>query len=184
MIEVVTGPMKAGKSSYCINRVLTLHRRRIIVLKPLEDTRTPNVFSRTAGGIGVECRLVEGDDGWSEYAHYSDDPDTVVYVDEAMLAGPGIVSLGASYLSRVGRGYLLVSGLRYTSEEKPFGHMELLIAMCSRHVELRALCSVHGCPRPATKTFDTLGKTCAVRIGDEGYQPRCDQHYMEGTLRL
>lgn len=166
MIEVLTGPMYAGKTTRLLERLAQAEARgvRVVAIKPALDTRDRRITSRN--GASHPCRRLSDGALPSYRVHAA--RNVLVAIDEAQFFGDGLRVLAEGFLER---GHLLVAGLDLTSEREPFGWMPTLEAMAQRVERLTARCTLCGEPAPFTAHLGS--KASAVKVGDEGYQPRC-----------
>ena len=174
-IEVITGPMFAGKTEELLRRVKRLEyaKKNIVVFKPLMDNR----FS--------ESEVVSHNDRRTKSVNitlsrqifdYIDDRTEVVAVDEIQFLdheAVGIVEFLASTGIRV-----IVSGLDKDFRGEPFSFMDKLLSLAEYVTKLTAICV--KCGRPATRTQRIVnGKPARyidpiVLIGaEESYEARC-----------
>jgi thymidine kinase len=177
-VEVVCGPMFAGKTEELLRRVrrATIAGRRVAVFNHSLDTRHGNaILASHAGlalpGVPVEIaadieRLVPGD-------------AEVVAIDEAQFFGPDLVPV----VDRLaGRGLVvIVAGLDVTFDGRPFEPLPSLMALAERVDKLTAICSVCGEEavyhvRLAGPPAEADALVAANVGGTETYQARCRRH--------
>ena len=178
-LEVIAGPMFAGKTEELIRRVrrAAIAGRRVQVFSHGIDQRSrPGMLGSHAGiefpsqpvSSAVELRDAVAAD------------TEVVAIDEAQFFGPDLVPLTADM---AGRGIdVLVAGLDVTFEGEPFAPLPALMALAERVDKLTAICTVCGAEAVFHQrvTPRTAG---AERVTDEHigglgkYEARCRRHF-------
>ncbi len=174
-IEVITGPMFAGKTEELIRRIkrLAYAKKNIIVFKPDIDNRY------------AEDLVVSHDKNQAEsinIAHAEDilnyvKPETdVVAIDEVQFLDDEVVHI-IDYLASQNK-RIIVSGLDMDFKAEPFSIMPILMSKAEFVTKLSAVCL--ECGAPATRTQRIIdGKPAKyydpiVLIGaDESYEARC-----------
>ena len=182
-IEVVCGPMFAGKTEELLRRVrrAVIAGRRVVVIGHALDTRFAR--DRLASHAGLDYPSTAVADAAGIEALVPDGTD-VVAIDEAQFFGSGLLPV----VERLaGRGLLvIVAGLAVTFDGRPFEPLPSLMALAERVDKLTAICSVCGeeavfhvkvaaaasGERPAIA--DAL--VSANVGGAEAYQARCRRH--------
>lgn len=179
-IEVICGPMFAGKSEELIRRLKTLSyaKGKIVAFKPAIDNR-------------YDATAIASHDGekWQAYAvskiedilPYITDDVTVVGIDEAQFFSDKIVSIADSLANRGIR--VICAGLDTDFRGEPFGPMGKLLARAEIVTKLTAVCTV--CGAAATRSQRLInGKPAAyddpvVMVGaKESYEARCRLHHI------
>lgn len=177
-LEVVCGPMFAGKTEELLRRVrrAVIAGRRVVVIGHALDTRSGP--DRLASHAGLDYPSIAVADAAAIGAAVPGDTD-VVAIDEAQFFGPGLVAV----VNRLAdRGLVvIVAGLDVTFDGRPFEPLPALMALAERVDKLTAICSVCGeeavfhvrVARPA------VGAEALVEAnvgGSEAYQARCRRH--------
>lgn len=146
-IEVITGPMFAGKTEELIRRVNRLQyaKQNILVFKPSIDTRygDEDVVSHN----NTRTRSVNITKA-SEIMEYIDDDTDVVAIDEIQFLDDEAVNI-SEYLADHGI-RVIISGLDRNFRGDPFSFMPTLMAMAEDVTKLSAICV--KCHTPATRT--------------------------------
>lgn len=168
-VELITGPMFAGKTEEFVKRVNDLTRRRqfVRVYRPPTDDRTGEVVSHSGHRLRRSEFLSES---------YVDDLDALptdrvtVAFEEAQFFPPRIVSWVDAASQRGTR--VIIAGLDRDYRGAPFGSMKELLFLADDVKKLSGVCVV--CCRDATRTQrkDPQGPTVVVGAGDL-YEPRC-----------
>lgn len=176
-IEVVCGPMFAGKTEELIRRYkrLLYGKKKVVVFTPAIDDR----YSKT--------EIVSHDDNRAkaytiskskEIFKYVDKEVDAVIIDEAQFYDMGIVDVCEELANK---GYrVIVGGLDLDFRGEPFGPMPYLLAKAEFVTKLTAICPVTG--DPATRTQRLInGKPAKyndpqIVIGaEESYEARSRQ---------
>ena len=174
-IEVITGPMFAGKTEELTRRVKRLEfaRQNVIVFKPSIDNRyaaeevVSHNHNRTKSiNIRSSKEIIE---------HVSDDTD-VVAIDEIQFLDEEAVVI-CEYLADHGK-RVIVSGLDRDFRGEPFSFMPRLLSLAEDVTKLTAICVV--CHTPATRTQRIIdGKPAnyndpIILVGaQDSYEARC-----------
>jgi thymidine kinase len=183
-LQVVAGPMFAGKSEELLRRV---RRARIaglaveVVSHALDDRRGEGRVS-SHSGLSVPSR--SGPDVETLTTSTAGRGLDLVAIDEAQFFGPGLVP-AVDALLRDGV-TVIVSGLCVTFDGRPFEPLPALMATADDVLKLTAVCAVCGADAafhqrlasahggdPLIPTSDQVG-------GVESYQARCRQHFTGG----
>lgn len=184
-LEVITGPMFAGKTTELIKRIerQAFAKRRVALFKPAIDTRYSaeevvahnglryDAFVVPTNGEGVrqieEITLREGFE--------------VIGVDEVQFFPIEIVDV----LNRLAdKGvYVIASGLNLDFKGDPFPVTKELLVRADNIIYLTAVCTV--CGKPATRSQRLIdGKPApknspVIQVGGrESYEARCREHHI------
>ncbi|MFA6829235.1 MAG: thymidine kinase [Bacilli bacterium] len=179
-IEVITGPMFAGKSEELIRRIKTLSytKMKIIAFKPAIDDRYDKTAIASHNGSKYEAYAVK--DAKSLYEMIK--PDTqVVAIDEVQFFSKEIVGICEHLADRGVR--VLVAGLDMDFRGEPFGPMPELLTRAEFVTKLTAVCTICGCA--ATRTQRLINGDPAsfddpiIKVGaKESYEARCRKHHI------
>ena len=184
-LQVVAGPMFAGKSEELLRRV---RRARIaglsveVVSHALDERRGAGQVS-SHSGLSVESHPVADVDAL--VSHVRGRGLDIVAIDEAQFFGPDLVPavdrLVADGIT------VVVAGLCVTYDGRPFEPLPSLMAMAEDVLKLTAVCAVCG----ADAAFHQ--RVAAGEVGDpnlptreqvggiESYQARCRRHFTGGA---
>ena len=136
-VEVVCGPMFAGKTEELLRRVrrATIAGRRVVVISHALDTR--HGADRLASHAGTDFPSLAASSPDEIEAAVPDGTD-VVAIDEAQFFGPSIVPV----IGRLAdRGIVvIVAGLDVTFDGRPFEPLPSLMALAERVDKLTAIC--------------------------------------------
>jgi thymidine kinase len=178
-IEVICGPMFAGKTEELLRRVrrAVIAGRRVVVIGHALDVR--HGADRLASHVGLDHASLSASTVDQVRAAIPDGTE-IVAIDEAQFFGPGIVSL-AGELADAGL-TVLVAGLDVTFDGEPFEPLPSLMALAERVDKLTAICTVCGeeavfHERVTTSTSDAEALVAEHVGGIESYQARCRRHF-------
>ncbi len=182
-IEVICGPMFAGKTEELLRRVrrAVIAGRRVTVVGHALDTRRG--ADRLASHVGVEHPSITASTVEELLAAVPDDVE-IVAIDEAQFFGPELVD-AASELA--GRGLVvIVAGLDVTFDGRPFEPLPSLMALAERVDKLTAICVV--CGEDAVFHVRVTQGTAASDVvaaehvgGTDKYEARCRRHVTTST---
>jgi thymidine kinase len=178
-VEVVTGPMFAGKTEELLRRVrrAQVAGQRVQVFTHRLDTRSGT--DRVASHAGLDhpsLVAASADDVWRAVR-----PDTaMVAVDEAHFFGADLPEM-ADRLARDGV-VVVVAGLDVTFAGLPFEPLPSLMALAERVDKLTAICTLCGADAifhaRVAPTHAAATEVVAEHVGgEEKYQARCRHHF-------
>jgi thymidine kinase len=186
-IEVITGPMYAGKTEELIRRVKRLEfaKQNIIVFKPQIDNRyaqdevVSHNNSRTRSINITQAK---------DIMKYVNDETEVVAIDEIQFLDEEAVRI-CEYLADSGI-RVIVSGLDRDFRGEPFSFMPTLLSMAEEVTKLSAICVC--CHTPATRTQRIVdGKPAnysdpIILVGaKDSYEARCRHcHEVPGKPKI
>ena len=182
-IEVITGPMFAGKTEELIRRVRRLQyaNRNIIVFKPsIDDRYADNEVVSHNDSRTRSISILKA----SEIMEYINIDTDVVAIDEIQFLDEDAVEI-CEYLADKGI-RVIVSGLDRNFRGEPFSFMPKLLAIAEYVTKLSAICV--KCHTPATRTQRIIdGKPAnyndpIILVGaTDSYEARCrDCHEVPG----
>ena len=179
-LEVITGPMFAGKSEELMRRVKTLSytKMKIIAFKPAIDDRYDKTAIASHDGAKYEAYAIKNAQSILELVKQ----DTqVVAIDEIQFFDMSIVKICEELADRGIR--VIAAGLDLDFKGEPFGPMPELLARAEFVTKLSAVCTVCGCA--ATRTQRLIdGKPAdfndpIIKVGaKENYEARCRKHHI------
>lgn len=168
-LEVITGPMFAGKTTELLRRLREAAQMgaAVAAIKPAIDDRYHPTDLTTHARDAIRGRTIRHPE---ELAHFA---DAVLGLDEAHFFTAGLHRI---VLMLVGRGVrVIVAGLDRTSFGEPFGEMALLLVEADEVIKLTAPCSI--CGRPAAHTVRMFESDEDIVIGGTGmFENRCRAH--------
>ncbi|MFI6424568.1 thymidine kinase [Promicromonospora sp. NPDC050880] len=200
-LEVIAGPMFAGKSEELLRRVrrARIARRGVLVVSHALDTRRGSGRVTSHSGAGLPSRTVSdaaeipallatgapSPDGTAD----GGEPVELVAIDEAQFFGAGLVPVATDLADR--GLVVVVAGLSVTFDGQPFSPLPELMALAESVEKLTAVCSVCGAdaafhvriqdaPAPpgddAVRPGGALVPVAAHVGGAESYEARCRRH--------
>src|SRR4051812_40247873 len=140
-IEVVCGPMFAGKTEELLRRVrrAEVAGRRVIVVNHALDIRHGS--DRVASHAGLDYPSIAAATP-EDVERVVPEGTEIVAVDEAHFFGPGLIPV-ATRLANRGM-TIIIAGLDVTFEGQPFEPLPSLMALAERVDKLTAICAVCG----------------------------------------
>lgn len=186
-IEVICGPMFAGKSEELIRRIKRLEyaKKKVIVFKPLIDNRYSEDEVVSHNKRKTKCyNLASSKD---VYKYITDDTYAVAF-DEVQFMDEGIISVCQELANKGIR--VICAGLDNDFKGEPFSIMPQLLCMAEYVTKLTAICNV--CGSNATRTQRIVNGIPAsyddpiIIVGaSEAYEPRCRHcHEVRGKLKF
>jgi len=174
-LEVITGPMFAGKTTEIIKRLLwSKHQgKSTIIYKPAMDDRYSETEIVTHTKFSYEATsIIDSFNINPTYDHY--------FFDEIQFHDKNIVPSITKLLDE-GKN-VTVAGLDADYKGVAFANTATLMAMADEVFKIKSHCSL--CGKDAAKTFKT-GSTSDQRIElgeNDLYRARCNEHwYVSGT---
>lgn len=184
-LEVITGPMFAGKTEELLRRVerARIAKKKVFLFKPELDTRYAHDQVVTHNGRSFPCSLLPVDldpQGFGRRAPREWEAAEVLAFDEAHFFGPEFPQLCEALVRKGKR--VIVAGLDLNFRGEPFGPMPVLLALADEVVKLSAVCTVCGSPATRSQRLRdgrpvTEGPEILVG-GLETYEPRCREHFI------
>lgn len=176
-IEVICGPMFAGKSEELIRRVKRLEyaKKNTLVFKPKIDNRYSEDEIVSHSKYHTKSINIESSDDVLKYVKKNKNVDAVV-IDEVQFLDEGIVNVCNDLANQGIR--VIVAGLDMDFKGEPFKNVPQLLAKAEFITKLTAICV--KCGAPATMTQRIVNGEPAkkddpiVIVGaSECYEPRC-----------
>ena len=174
-IEIICGPMFAGKTEELIRRANRLEyaKKKYLVFKPTIDDRysTTEIVSHSNYRKNSIC--VKSSE--EIFAHLNDDVKAVI-IDEVQFFDDNIINV-AEYLADKGL-RVICGGLDCDFRGVPFSNVATLLAMAEKVTKLTAICVC--CGEEATKTQRIINGMPAkyddpiILVGEkDSYESRC-----------
>jgi thymidine kinase len=187
-IHVISGCMFSGKTDELLRllRRADIAGRRIVLVRPTVDDRTPPSSVESRSGVAFAARAVHR--SADVPAIVSAERASVVAIDEAQFFDAELPVV-CEELADEGRS-VLVSGLDRDFLGRPFGAMPTLLALADQVTKLTAICTVCGAEATRTQRL-VAGRPAAaddplIVVGgmhDDRYEARCRAHHVVGTPR-
>jgi len=183
-LEVITGPMFAGKTSELIKRIerQAYAKRKVALFKPSIDDRYSRSDVVAHNGLRYRAYVVPtSENGVRSIVELTKKEGfEVIGVDEVQFFPESIVG-ALNELANDGV-YVIASGLNLDFKAEPFPVMRELLVRADNIVYLTAVCTV--CGRPATRSQRLIDGKPAPRDspvimvgGKESYEARCRLHH-------
>ena len=181
-LELIVGPMFAGKSSAILSRVRrasTLGWKCYIVTNII-DTRYD------ASGVSIMTHDKEGISavGAKELTPLTQDKDykysKLVIIEEAQFF-PDLFDFVIHAVEKDKKDVVVV-GLDGDSDRKPFGKILDLIPYCDKITKLTSLCKICRDGTPAIFSACVKGDKHGQQVcvgGEDMYEPMCRKHYLQ-----
>lgn len=179
-LEVICGPMFAGKSEELIRRIKTLSyaHQKIVAFKPAIDNRYDKTAIASHDGEKYQAYAIRKAE---DILSFITDDVKIVAIDEVQFFGKEIVPI-CEHLSESGI-RVIVAGLDTDFRGEPFGPMPDLLARAEFVSKLSAVCTICGCA--ATRTQRLVDGAPAnyddpiILVGaKESYEARCRKHHI------
>ena len=180
-LEVITGPMFAGKTEELIRRAerKIIAKKKVVVLKPQIDVRYSQTQVVSHNKRTLPCYLVPLKFTFNELNEEIKNEilsaDTVC-IDEAQFFSKEFITF-CHDLTLLGKN-VIVAGLDLDFKGEPFGPMPELLALADSVTKLTAICTV--CGKEANRTQRLIDGKPASRNspliligGSETYEARC-----------
>lgn len=167
-LEIIAGPMFAGKTRTLIDRVqaAVVTNRWVVVYKPVIDTRHNDTHIHAHSGEVIPSYPLEADA--PKLPHDVD----VIAIDEAQfLTSDAIPRLLEAARAGV---RVILAGLDLDASGRPFGPMPVLMAFADEVVKITGTCA--KCQRPSTRTHRLFrpAEDVVIQVGGaDKYEPRC-----------
>ncbi len=178
-VEVIAGPMFAGKTEELLRRVrrAAIAGRRVVVFSHALDTRAGGDRIASHAGLDAPSRTAASAE---EIATAIGDETDMVAIDEAHFFGLDLVPVVGDLAMR--GLVVVVAGLDVTFTGEPFEPLPSLMALAERVDKLTSICTVCGADAiyharvATTQAAETTLVTENVG-GLETYQARCRRHF-------
>ena len=175
-LEIVLGPMFAGKSSYILS---SLRRYEaigwpVLTITSSLDTRyesdaihSHNHDSHAALSTDLLLPI-------TEKSVFKD--SRLIVIEEAQFFQDLYVFVQHA-VDVCGKDVLVV-GLDGDSERRPFGHIMTIIPLCDKITKLTAMCKMCGDGNSAIFTYRKSSETSVIQVGEtDVYEALCRKHY-------
>ena len=178
-LEVICGPMFAGKTEELLRRINRFKYADIkyLIFKPKIDTRSGN-SAKSRDGRAIDAIEVEDSTAILEYVLNLSKKNNVdaIAIDEAQFFDE---QLGRVANELANMGYLVyVAGLDLDFKAKPFPSMSNCLSYADHITKLKGVCVVCGAPSTRTQRLingrPASANSPTVMVGDsEAYESRC-----------
>lgn len=177
-IEVICGPMFAGKSEELLRRLnlLKFSEAKYLLFTPVKDTRSGNKKAKSRDGREFVSIAVEKSVDIIDYVNKATEIIQVVAIDEAQFFDLELCNV-CNYLAN--NNYIvLVAGLDMDFDGNPFQTMANIITSAEKVTKLKAICMICGAEASFSERLKSAqkkeGGQDQIMIGDiESYEARC-----------
>jgi thymidine kinase len=178
MIDIITGPMFAGKTEELIRRLrrAEIAGKHFVVFKSQLDDRYAGIDTVCShGGLTYPALPVPDSEAindifWSIYTDFDKEVPRIIAIDEAQFLDEGLVEV-VDRIANLGIQVIIV-GLDTDYTDNPFGPMPALMAKAENVQKLSAVCM--KCGGEATKTFRKTEDIEQIKVGEKDtYEARC-----------
>lgn len=167
-LEVICGPMFAGKTTELVRRLLDAQRRgeRVVAIKPARDTRYSVLEIATHTGETFPATPVVDAAGVLPAAQHAG----VLAIDEAHFFGAKLIPACQELIRRGVR--VVIAGIERDHLGRPFEPFPALLCEADEVVKLSGTCAI--CGGPSVHSQRMFASDAAIVVGGaESYQPRC-----------
>jgi thymidine kinase len=178
MIEVICGPMFAGKSTELLRRAERLRRggQRVLVVSPAVDTRAGADMVQTHDGATLPCVRVAGAEDLRDAVMTQLGQLDAVCVDEVQFFQLDVLPVLREIAWCGVR--VICAGLDLDWAGEPFPLTMHLLAVAEKVKKLSAVCS---CGADAAKSYRRHASTEQVVVGGaDAYEARCTRCWEDG----
>jgi thymidine kinase len=168
-VEVVIGPMFAGKTSYALSAIRkhTALGQRVLVIKPACDTRYGAVSEITThDGDSLPCMTTHTLNSVTDEVFASCD---VIVIDEAQFF-TGLLYFAVSASEQKHKSVYVI-GLSGDYQRRPFGEIVDLIPIADKITKLSAICACGGEAHFTRRLNPNAGQV--IIGGAESYEACC-----------
>lgn len=184
-LEVICGPMFAGKSEELIRRVFRAHiaQQTVLVVKPTIDTRSAADTITSHCGSAHAAHAINTPQELLELVakgHPTEGEYNVIGIDEVQFFSVDIIPVIRTLTAQGKR--VIVAGLDLDYRGEPFGPIAPILALADSVTKLQPICVI--CGEDAYRSQRLINGIPArysdpiIMIGaQESYQARCKQCY-------
>lgn len=174
-IEVICGPMFAGKTEELIRRLTRMKyaKKKFMVFKPIIDDRYSK--EEIVSHSNYKASAINISEPKQIYDMVADDIQSIV-IDEVQFFAPDLMPILSDFANRGLR--VICAGLDMDFKGEPFGIMPEVLSAAEKVTKLSAICTV--CGAEATRTQRIINGIPAyyddpiVMVGaTEAYEARC-----------
>ena len=182
-LDIVLGPMWAGKSSFIIGKI---RRYRaigwdvLVLANPLDDRYGSHVVS-SHDKEQVSALAIADLSSLSTNSHYQ--RARLLVIEEAQFY-TGLYEFVKKAVEQDGK-HVVCVGLDGDADRKPFGELLQLIPLCDNVEKIKSLCAECGDGTPALFTHRFAPSETQIQVGAEGtYTPLCRKHFLEKNISI
>jgi thymidine kinase len=177
-LDIVLGPMWAGKSSHIISKIRRYRAigwNVLVITNALDDRYGTQVVS-SHDKENVAARAIR--DLSMLYKEPQYQTCQLLVIEEAQFF-EGLYEFVKTAVERDGK-HVVCVGLDGDARRKPFGEIISLIPLCDNVEKITSLCAECADGTPALFTHRTVPSEQQIQVGAEtSYAPLCRKHYLE-----
>lgn len=177
-LELLVGPMFAGKSSYLLSIIRRYKsiNHPILILTSALDTRYQSDAIHSHNHESFPALAVSELKYVSQKKEYSE--AKMIIVEESQFF-EDLVSFVLQAVEKDMK-HVIVVGLDGDSERRPFGQILRLVPYCDKITKLTSFCSKCGDGTPALFTHRKTNEQSVISVGTASqYEPLCRKHFLE-----
>lgn len=176
-LEIIIGPMFAGKSTELIQRIrkLKILNKSYLVLKPIIDNRYSDTNIVSHDNEKENCVSFDSLDNFINLIDINSF-DTI-FIDEGQFfkdLKSGVLKIVEKFNKNV-----VVTGLDGDFNRNEFGEILKLIPYCDKCKKITSLCVFCNDMTPALFSHKISGNNNQIEVGTNIYKPVCRKHYLE-----
>lgn len=176
-LEIVVGPMFAGKSSYilsCLRRYEAIGWPVLSITSSLDTRYEANAIHSHNHD---RCSAISISNLLDLMPTESFEKARFIIIEEAQFFDDLFIFV--KYAVDTLRKDVLVVGLDGDSERRSFGRICEIMPLCDKITKLTAMCKMCGDGTPAIFTHRKNLDTCVIQVGEaDTYEALCRQHYL------
>jgi thymidine kinase len=180
-LDIVLGPMWAGKSSYIIGKIRRYRAigwEVLVIANPLDDRYGNHVVS---SHDKEQVSALATTDLYKLFEEPRYKVSRLLIIEEAQFY-KGLFDFVKTAVERDAK-HVVCVGLDGDAERKPFGEILNLIPLCDNVEKIKSLCAECGDGTPALFTHRFHKSEGQIQVGAETtYAPLCRKHYLEKTI--
>ena len=176
-LDIIIGPMFAGKSTELIKRIRKLNvlNKKYISVKPIIDKRYSEKQIVSHNNDRINCSCFDSIDDFISDINLNN-LDTV-FIEEGQFFPDlknGVLRLVEEFNCNV-----VIVGLDGDSNRNKFGQILDLIPYCDTCTKISALCKRCNDGTPAIFSHRNNNSTNQIEVGVADYESLCRKHYLE-----
>ena len=177
-LDIVLGPMWAGKSSYIIGKIRrykAIGWDVFVVANPLDNRYGTHVVS-SHDQEQVSAFAISDLSTLYEHPNYTS--CRLLVIEEAQFY-KGLYDFVIRAVER-DKKHVVCVGLDGDAKRKPFGEILNLIPLCDNVEKIKSLCIECGDGTPALFSHRCVNAEQQIQVGAKGtYEPLCRKHFLE-----
>ena len=180
-LDIVLGPMWAGKSSYIIGKIRrykAIGWDVLVIANPLDNRYGTQIVS-SHDKEQISALAVDELSGLFQNPQY--EKAKLLVIEEAQFY-KGLYEFVRSAVEQDGK-HVVCVGLDGDAQRKPFGELLSLIPLCDNVEKIKSLCAECRDGTPALFTHRLIASQEQIQVGAEDtYTPLCRKHFLQKNL--